>query len=109
MAEKLVAGAMPSAKKIIALRNADLAHKGRIDEERGKRGALWAAAEKDGVHRAAAKVAFRLAAMDPVSQSDWLAHFDLCCETLGVGRQTELFEEDKPRKSKRPTHEAAQA
>lgn len=66
-------------------------------EVRGQIGAAVKAGESDhNIHRGAASLCMKLVRMDESKRDEFLRHFDSYRLQLGMGRQTDLFNDESP-------------
>lgn len=97
--------ALPTGEDIKAHIKSLSGLKAKVSEITGQIGAEVKRAESDlNIHRGAAALTLKLHRMDEEKRDEFLRHFDSYRLQLGMGRQSELFNDDAPVHGAAPTH-----
>jgi len=103
--DALDADALPTGEDIKAHIKSLSGLKAKVSEITGQIGAEVKRAENDkNIHRGAAAFVLKLSRMDEEKRDEFLRHFDSYRLQMGMGRQSDLFNDDAPEQGAAPTH-----
>ena len=83
---------LPTRDQILDLKKRTDEVDGKMSELRGEKGSMLKTGSDDlNIHKKAFKDVVKLSNMDDLAQAEYLAHYDLYKEALGINPTTDMF------------------